>query len=191
MFKYFLYNLFIFFSFYVYATETNPVVFLEKVISETKPALMTRNDFVLEEAMEKYIDFEEMAIWVCGKNIWFSSKISEKKIFLDELKKLMLKTYSRTVYYYVDADVDFLKPNLDPKMFENKKRVQINSIMKKDNKSVSISYRLVKNKETWLVYDVLIEGISILKSLKTQYSDMIKNKGLEYTIDKIKTANKL
>ena len=191
MFKSFIYFFFIFFSFCLYANDENPVFFLEKVIAETKPALITKNDFVLEQAMEKYIDFEEMAIWICGKNIWVSSKFSEKEMFLDELKKLMLKTYRKTVYYYLDADVDFLKPNLDPKMFENKKRVQINSIMKKNNKSVSISYRLVKYKETWLVYDVLIEGISILKSLKTQYSDMIKNKGIGYTIDKIKSSNNL
>ncbi|HIH2763509.1 MAG TPA: MlaC/ttg2D family ABC transporter substrate-binding protein [Candidatus Azoamicus sp.] len=131
-----------------------------------------------------------MAMWIVGKTIWSSTDLSKKKLFLIELKKLMLKTYSKTVYYYVDADISFLTPKLDENAFENKKRIQINSIMKKNNKNVSIAYRLIKNNNAWNVYDVLIEGISILKSLKMQYSDMIKNKGIDYTITKIKSSNK-
>ncbi len=173
-----------------FADKKSPVYFLEKIIEESRPALVSKNDEFLEKTMEKYIDFEEMAMWIVGKALWSSIDIPKKDLFLIELKKLMLKTYSKTVYYYVDSDMKFLNPNLDEKSFDNKKRIQINSIMKKNNKNVNISYRLIKHDENWYVYDVLIEGISILKSLKMQYSDMIKNKGIEYTIDKLKHANK-
>lgn len=176
-------------SFVSFSNEKNPVYFLEKIIEASRPALINTNDEFLQKTMEKYVDFEEMAIWIAGKSVWSGASLESKKEFLFELKKLILKTYSKTVYYYVDADVSFLTPNIDEKSFENKKRVQINSIMKKNGKNISISYRLIRCDDSWLVYDVLIEGISILKSLKMQYSDMIKNKGMDYTINKIKISS--
>lgn len=175
-------------SFVSFANEKNPVYFLEKIIEESRPALVNKNDMFLQKTMEKYVDFEEMATWIVSKSIWLSTPVDKKKEFLFELQKLILKTYSKTVYYYVEADVSFLNPNIDEKFFENKKRIQINSIMKKNSKNVNISYRLIWRDDSWYVYDVLIEGISILKSLKMQYSDMIKNKGIDYTINKIKFA---
>lgn len=188
--KIFLYLFLFSLSFFSYSDESNPLFFLEKIIKESKPALINRNDDFLEKTMEKYIDFEEIALWVIGKQIWSTTEVDKKELFLIELKKLMLKTYSKTVYYYVDSDVIFLNPNPDVTFFDNKKRIQINSVMKKNNRNVSISYRLIKKNNVWLVYDVLIEGISILKSLKTQYADMVKNKGIDYTIDKIRNSNK-
>lgn len=175
--------------FFSFADQKNPVFFLEKIVEESRPALISRNDEFLEKTMEKYIDFEEMALWIVGKSLWLSIDFSKRELFLIELRKLMLKTYSKTVYYYVDSDISFLNPNLEKKNFENKKRIQINSIMKKNNKHVNISYRLITREDNWYVYDVLIEGISILKSLKVQYSDMVKNKGIDYTISKIKESN--
>ncbi|HIH2763194.1 MAG TPA: MlaC/ttg2D family ABC transporter substrate-binding protein [Candidatus Azoamicus sp.] len=186
-------KIFIFLVFWVslsFADQKNPVYFLEKIVEESRPALISKNDEFLEKTMEKYIHFEEMAMWIVGKSLWSSIDVSKKNLFLIELKKLMLKTYSKTVYYYVDSDISFLNPNLDEKVFENKKRIQINSLMKKNNKNVNISYRLIRQDDDWYVYDVLIEGISILKSLKMQYSEMIRNKGIDYTISKIKSSNK-
>ena len=63
--------------------------------------------------------------------------------------------------------------------------------MKKNNKNISIIYRLIKHNDTWLVFDVIIEGISILKSLKTQYSEIIRLYGLNEAITKIQIANEL
>ncbi|HIH2762232.1 MAG TPA: hypothetical protein ACYCC8_00805 [Candidatus Azoamicus sp.] len=59
--------------------------------------------------MEKYIDFEEMALWIVGKALWLSIDFSKRELFLIELRKLMLKTYSKTVYYYVDSDISFFE----------------------------------------------------------------------------------
>jgi len=62
--------------------------------------------------------------------------------------------------------------------------------MKKGDKNIDITYRLIRNNEEWLLFDILIEGISILKSLQSQYSDMVRKYGIHYTIDKLKSNNK-
>jgi phospholipid transport system substrate-binding protein len=167
----------------------NPTDFIKNIINECKPALINKNDTFLEKTMEKYIDFNEIAIWIAGKNIWKDSTEIQKTDFIKQLKQLMLKTYSKTVYYYIDSEVEFLTPKNKKFDLSSNNRIQISSIMKKNNKNVTISYRLIKNNDSWLVFDVIIEGISILKSLRTQYSDIIKIHGIEQATIKIKKTN--
>lgn len=179
----------IFISKAIIANEINPTDFIQNIINECKPVLIKENSIFLEEKMEKYIDFNEIAIWIVGKKLWLDTTFHQKENFLKELKKLMLKTYSRTVYYYIDADVEFI--NNKTKKLENtfNTRIQVSSIMKKNNKNVTITYRLIKNNDSWLVFDVIIEGISILKSLKNQYSEIIRIYGIDEAIKKITNSN--
>jgi phospholipid transport system substrate-binding protein len=169
-------------------SNIDPIKFIENIIQESKPYLLKKDDKFLENVMEKYIDFNEVATWIVGKNTWIKSNVEEKIFFINELKILMLKTYSKTAYYYIDANVEFLKPKIYSDIKKNK-RIQISSIMIKNNKSINITYRLIKHDDNFLVFDIIIEGISILKSLKTQYSDIIKNYGLNYTSELIKSNN--
>lgn len=173
----------------VYSNAVTPSTFIQNIINECKPVLIKENNSFLEEIMEKYIDFNEIATWIAGKKIWKDSSEKQRELFITELKKIMLKTYSKTVYYYVDADVEFITQKSKKENNINNTRTQISSIMKKNNKNVNIMYRLIKNNDSWLVFDVIIEGISILKSLKTQYSEIIRLYGLTEAIEKIKIAN--
>ncbi|HFL8819428.1 MAG TPA: ABC transporter substrate-binding protein [Candidatus Azoamicus sp. OHIO2] len=171
----------------VSAHVADPLCFLETVLNEIKPLLIQKNDVYLEKAMDRYIDFEEIALWIVGKTVWTSALMTDKIAFIKELKVLLLKTYKNTIYYYIDADVDFLKPKFDS-INQLHKRIQVFSIMKKNNKNITISYRLINNNNSWLVFDIIIEGISILKSLQTQYSHLAKLNGLAYTTDIIKLS---
>lgn len=176
-------------NFNITANELNPSKFIEYIIEKTKPALIEKNTDILKKLMEENLDFNEIVMIIMGKNQWIKSSEKQKNKFLKELKNLMLKTYTKTVYYYIDSDITFLPIKHDNKNIENLKRIQLSTIMKKNNKNVNIIFRLIKNNENWLIFDIMIEGVSILKSLKTQYSEMIKIKGLDYTILKMKENN--
>lgn len=172
-----------------YSLEINPTEFIQNIINECKPALIKENNEFLEKTMEKYIDFNEIAMWITGKHLWQDTPLNKKHDFIKELKQLMLKTYSKTVYYYIDADVEFVTNKSKNTYNTTSTRIQISSVMKKNNKNIIITYRLIKNNESWLVFDVIIEGISILKSLKTQYSEIIRIYGIDEAIKKIKNLN--
>lgn len=185
----FLFLLILFFySNFIYAYE-NPVIFLDGVLKDIKPALINRDDKALDCYIRKYVNFDEVSLWIVGKTIWTKVDSDKKKEFIDELSILMLRTYKNTVYYYIDFDIDFLKPKID---YNNSmyNRIQIFSIMKKNNKNVTVCFKLVRSNDSWLVFDIVIEGISILKSLQTQYSGLIKNYGIDYVINKMKDVNK-
>jgi len=179
----------IFFS-YVRSENINPLTFIENIIDESKPALLKRDDNFLEKIMEKYIDFNEVALWIVGKKLWFNSNDFEKSKFISELKTLMLKTYSKTAYNYITYDIEFIKPNsFEENEFFKNKRVQVSSVIKKNDRNINISYRLIKHSNSWLVFDVIIDGVSILKSLRVQYSDIARQQGLIACINAIEKNN--
>lgn len=184
--KKYLILLCLFFSFSVFSYEQDPIFFLKNVLSEIKPVLIEKNDLYLEKIMDKYVDFEEIALWIVGRSMWSNSSVLDKVNFINELKVLMLKTYKNTVYYYIDADVDFLVPAID-QLNVPLKRIQIFSILRKNNKNINVSFRLVSNNASWFVFDIVIEGVSILKSLQVQYSNLVQARGLAYTTSVIKS----
>ena len=57
----------------------------------------------------------------------------------------------------------------------------------KDN--LSVDYRLVSKENTWKVYDVIIEGVSILNGFRAQFGDYIRQHGLVAVTEKIKQHN--
>ncbi|HFL8824243.1 MAG TPA: ABC transporter substrate-binding protein [Candidatus Azoamicus sp. OHIO1] len=169
----------------------DPVLFLKNIIEECKPILAKKNDDFIEKKITEYIDFNEMSIWIVGKSIWLNTKEDKKKEFIYELKKLITKTYTKTVYYYIDTDVNFNVPkNQNFKTAGSNKRIQLYSTMKKNNTIVNIDYRLIKHENSWLVYDIIIEGVSILKSFKIQFHEIIKSKGIDVIIEKMAEINK-
>ena len=178
----------LFFPFIIFAGHTDPVIFLENVLTEIKPSLLYRDDLFLEKTIRKYVDFNEVAICVSGRQLWNLASEQERLDFVDVLATLMVCTYKKTVYYYIDSDIEFLKPK-SKNFVDLKRKIQVSSVMRKDNKSVNISYRLVKYDDSWLVFDILIEGISILKSLQTQYTALIKQYGIVYVTKKIHHSN--
>lgn len=179
----------VFLNFQLFSTINDPIKFIENIIQKTKPALIEKNIIQLEKIMEENLDFNEIIILIIGKNIWESAIERQKLEFLNELKKLMLKTYTKTVCYYIDSDIVFLPIKNNNNLLNNQKRIQLNTVMKKNNRNVNIVFRLIRNNDSWLIFDVIIEGVSILKSLKAQLSEIIRIKGLDYTILKMKESN--
>lgn len=180
----------LFFNITLKAEVKDPVIFLQEVINECKPILTKKNDNLIEQKITEYMDINEMSVCIIGKAIWDITDLEKKKLFIQEFKKLILKTYIKTAYHYIDSEMNFSISNKQNKNISiTSKRIQLSSAVKKNNTIINIDYRLIKDKNSWLVYDIIIEGISILKSFRTQFSEFAKNNGIDKTIEKIKELN--
>ncbi len=168
------------------AQVNDPIEFLTNIINESKNKLQNEGDCFIEKKIEKHIDFYEVSTLIVGYDVWKNMNNEEKKTFINEIKKLILKTYKKTVYMYVDSEIELEKP----KQFNNEiKKIQIYSKIKKNNKIININYRLIKKDNSWFLFDVIIEGISMIKSFKSQFEESIKFYGITNTINKIHEIN--
>ena len=185
--KYFFLTLILILNIKVHAQTMNPILFLEKIVEECRLKLNNENDSFLYNKITKYMDFHEMSNWIVGKTIWNETQDQEKNEFINELKLIIRKTYKKKIYNYAESKILFYISK-DQNITINK-RIQLSSIIKYKNNNININYTLIKHKYSWLIFDIVIEGISILKGLKAQFSDNIKQEGLNKTIKKMKNIN--
>ena len=99
---------------------------------------------------------------------------------------MVVRTYATALNNYSNEIVEFPPQSIDTA----KSRVQVSSIIKRNKENISVKYRLIKHGNDWLVYDIIVEGVSILQGFQAQFSQEIRQKGLDKVIAQIKEHNK-
>lgn len=183
-------------SAYAYAIE-RPEILLEEVTQEMLVALK-RNDSqikkdpqrlvqIIEDILVPHVDIYDMSRWVVGRNAWLKASNSQKQRFAKEFKNLMIRTYASSLTAYSDQTIVYKPVRGD---VSNKKRVQVSSqILESGRAPINVTYRLVQKQDKWRVYDIIIEGVSLLKGFKSQFAQDIQQSGLDTVIDKMSSHN--
>lgn len=197
--RFFLFVIFFSFSSFVFSKINDPIVDLNKITNETliklnncSSAVLEDNKFIENVILENilpYVDFDEMSLWIVGKKIWFNSSDIEKDNFINEFKNLIINVYINTLKEYIGGVVVFFPNNKFSGSKSIQKRIQISSeVHQLSGKNISVDYRLVLKNDYWLIYDLIVDGISFLKGFQIQFSDDIKKEGLNFVINKMKNS---
>lgn len=143
---------------------------------------------VVYDAVVPHVDFEEISKWVAGKKAWRSSTEAEQQQFLSQFKLIIIRTYATALNKYSDQKVEFKDISQNKKL---RKRMQIPSEVwdSKNNKTIKVDFRIIASGNTWKVYDLVIEGVSLLKGFQVQFSNLIRTKGLGAAIAKMREHN--
>ena len=175
----------------------DPIVMLREVSTQVLRALkenstvIKNNNSKLYEVVDAYIlphvDFNEMALWVAGKTAWAKASEQTKQEFVEAFKILVVRTYATALLNYTNETIDFANQKVDA----TKDRIQISSrIVRPQKEAVRVDYRLIKHENEWKVYDIIIEGVSILQGFQAQFSDKIRQEGLQKVIVQIQEHNR-
>lgn len=133
-----------------------------------------------------YLDTKKMARYVMGK-YWRSATESQQKGFVDAFTNTLIRSYSQSL----------LKLNIDsvevaPAREEKPGRVTVASkVLQSDGNKSDVIYRayLDKKNNKWMLYDVAVEGISMLLSYRKAYGSDISRKGLDVVITEMQHKN--
>jgi phospholipid transport system substrate-binding protein len=141
---------------------------------------------IAEHLIIPHVDFVEMGRWIAGRNAWKKASESEQADFIAAFKTLVVRTYATSLLQYTDQTVEFMPL----KSTTEKERLQVTSYINGGEKGpIKMDYRLIKEGDNWLVYDIIIEGVSLLKGYQAQFSQDVRQQGLNYVTRKIKTHN--
>ncbi|MBW1701903.1 MAG: ABC transporter substrate-binding protein [Deltaproteobacteria bacterium] len=139
-----------------------------------KDKLKKRNRLV-REAVDERFDWEEMSRRTLAR-YWRDRTDDEKKEFIDLFGKLLERTYLDQVEGYSGEKVLYVGETVDG----DYSVVRVKIITKKETE-IPVKYRLKKKGNDWFVYDVIIEGVSLVNNYRTQFNTIIvryKYKGL-------------
>ena len=135
------------------------------VRSGTRGALRSQ----IETEVRNIFDFEEFSSRTVGA-AWRSFSPEQKKAFSDAFADLLLSTYLDKVDGYNGEKIQYTGEVANAAG----DRVEVRTaVTLKDNKSIPVAYRMLPKEGKWRVYDVLIEGISLVKNYRTQFEDIL------------------
>jgi phospholipid transport system substrate-binding protein len=141
---------------------------------------------LVDEILLPHFDTEYSAKLVLGK-YWNTASADQRTRFVNAFYKSMLSNYG-------DALVDFTSDRLkvfpytgDPKAQYASVRTQIR---KDDGSQVAVNYSLRQTDQGWKAWDVIIEGISYVKSFRDDFSSEIEQKGLDEVIARLESGVK-
>lgn len=134
-----------------------------------------------------HVDFAEMARWVVGRNAWKTADASTQTAFVAEFKTMVVRTYARSLLEYRNQDIEFLPVRGD---IDSKKRIEVLSLIKESGKApIRMDYHLIRVGDSWKVYDIIVEGVSLMQGYRAQFAEDIREGGLDKAIERMKRHN--
>ena len=139
-----------------------------------------------EEKILPNFDFEKISRLVLGR-AWRSASDEQKKGFIAEFRTLLLRTYAVALSKYKDQVIEF-KPT---RMSDSDEIVIVKSeITQSGSQPIRVNYALSENSGKWLVFDIVIEGVSLVTNYRSQFSSEIRRNGMDTLIKKLSKKNK-
>lgn len=134
----------------------------------------------IEAAADKLFDYVELSKRTLGLN-WNKFSMDQRKEFVDLFKTLLRNTYIDKITAYTNQTVSFTK---EISLSENTMEVQ--SVVTSSSAQTPINYRVIKKDDGWKVYDVVIEGVSLVSNYRTQFRETLASNPPQTLIDTLR-----
>lgn len=138
-----------------------------------------------EEKILPNFNFERVSRLVLGKN-WTRATPEQRTAFQKEFRTLLLRTYATALSKYQDQKIEFLPL----RMLEDAKTASVKTkIIQNGGQPIHVDYSLAQENNTWKVYDIVIEGVSLVTNYRGQFSQEVRQNGLDSLIKKLASKN--
>jgi phospholipid transport system substrate-binding protein len=159
---------------------TDKILSIVKDPALKNPSKAQERRRLIRRAVDERFKWEEMARRSLGR-VWAQRSAEEKKEFVHLFSDLVERTYMAKVEDYSGEKVRYGGETIDGDYAVVKM-----IIVTEKNKDISVDYRLQKEKNEWLVYDISIEGVSLVNNYRTQFNSIVTQSSYEDLIKKLK-----
>ena len=131
------------------------------------------------EIVTPIFNFSLMAKLSLGRKYWPGLTKEERQRFTELFTKLLKESYLDKLMLYTDEKVVFKTP------IQEKRKIKIQTeLISKDN-TISMLYKLHKSTHSWLIYDIEIQGVSIISTYRSQFDQVLSNGTIDELLIKL------
>jgi phospholipid transport system substrate-binding protein len=139
-----------------------------------------------EEKIVPNFNFDKVSRMVLGKN-WTKATPEQKIAFQAEFRTLLIRTYATALAKYRNQTIEY-------RPFRQASESDLASvktlILQPGGQPIAVDYALVKQLDAWKVYDIVIEGVSLVTNYRGQFAQEIRQNGMDSLIKKLADKNK-
>lgn len=166
-------------------TTTDNVLERVKTDKETLRTQPGKMYDLVSELIFPHFDFAIMAQWVLGDS-WAGADEATRAAFVDQFRKLLVRTYATALIEFSDQTIAY--PDADAPLAASTATVR-QEISQPGSASIPIVYRLHNKTGDWKVFDVSVDGVSLIKTYRASFAAAIKNDGVPALIQSLETKN--
>jgi len=139
---------------------------------------------LVDELIVPHFDFRQMSQWVLGRH-WREATPQQRDAFVEQFKGLLVRTYSRALVDYRNEKVDFL-PTRERSPTEVTVRAEIDQ---GGGPRIPVTYEMHHTGAGWKVYDVAVEGVSLVINYRSSFGQEIRRTGIDGLIRRLQEKN--
>ncbi len=164
------------------ATQVFETVNADRAGFDADPARLER---LIGDLVLPYFDFERMSQRVLGKD-WRRASPAQRERFADEFEALLVRTYASAAREFSTRPVQFLPLRANA---EGTLATVRTSIVADGGTTIPINYEMYESENGWKVYDVSIDGVSLVINYRTTFSREIRAGGIDQLIERLSRHN--
>lgn len=163
----------------------SPSVFLERTSNQVIKILQDDHELLQKEPQRVYkivddyilphLDDVTMAKLALGKN-WKKATKEQKLEFVAEFKDLLVRTYSKSLVEFKDQQINYFPVMLAEDAHKASVRAEV---IQPGGPSIPMAYRVRIKNNAWKVYDIKIDGISLVTSYRGTFTQEVRKSGID------------
>ncbi len=148
-----------------------------------KPQNEDKRRAELKDVISTIFDYGQMAKLAMGTH-WKERTPAEQKEFEQLFETLLENAYATKIEAYNNDKIVYVRENVEANHAEVKSKVTTAK-----GEEYTLNYRLTKRGNEWRVYDVVIEGVSLVANYRGQFNRIIKTHGYDDLVKKLRTKS--
>ena len=183
----------------IYAIDERPP---EQIVEDTSATILktineeneelredpTLINALINETVIPIIDLDSMGKLILGKH-WKKASESQRTGFITEFKDMLIRTYAKSLVDYGHAKINVLptREKEQGKYYTVQSELDVGS----GKAPLQVAYIFRKNKQDeWKVFDLAVDGLSLVKNFRTSFGQEIKETSLDALIARLANTNK-
>ncbi|MGB8857078.1 MAG: ABC transporter substrate-binding protein [Burkholderiales bacterium] len=164
------------------AQEVMQIIKADKSVANDKNKLYQ----LVDAKVLPHFDFNRMTQLAMGRN-WKVATDEQKQTLVKEFRQLLVRTYSTSLSQYKNQTIDF-KPT---KVADSDTETMVKTLVNQPGGSpVPIDYSMQKSGAGWKVYDVTVEGVSLVTNYRGEFNEQIRSAGVDGLIKTLADKNR-
>lgn len=133
--------------------------------------------------IKKSFDFREMSRRVLGKT-WKEISPGDQDHFTELMTKLLENVYIGKLESYSGQKIDYVGEKI------KKNKALVSTTIENNNQKIPLHYILINTSSKWMVYDINIDGVSLVKNYRQQFKSVLKREQFSGLVKELEQMNK-
>lgn len=145
------------------------------------PEMAEKRARMIRSTIDDVFDWAAFSQRTMGRH-WRKLTAVQKKEFIEFFGQLLERTYMDKTRHYSGEKMEFLNEDIDGDYGSVEAKV-----ISKNGVEISVEYRIMKRDGIWFVYDVYVEGVSLVNNYRVQFNNIITRSSYEELVRRLKT----